>query len=205
MYVKCKRYITELVRLTRVVHLLATDNMTSEDDRAARKKEAEEQSSLPYTWKQTLTEVTMNVPVPQGTRAKDAAVSLKRKTISIGLKGQEAIVAGDLAKDINVDESTWTIEDQNNVLVVLEKANGQEWWSNVVRHHPPIDTTKIQPENSRLGELDGETRGMVEKMMYDNQMKSMGKPTSDEQKKADLLKKFQEQHPEMDFSQAKIS
>ncbi|BGP44196.1 hypothetical protein JCM10450v2_000005 [Rhodotorula kratochvilovae] len=171
-------------------------------ENAAREKQ--EQEALPYRWRQTLHDLTVTVPVPAGTRGKQLDVVLRKDFIRVGLKGAEPVIEGTLAKEIRVDDSTWTLDDSREVTVSLEKADQQSWWAHVVTSAPKIDTTKITPENSKLSDLDGETRAMVEKMMYDNQQKQMGKPTSDEQRKADMLRKFQEQHPEMDFSQAKI-
>ncbi|KAJ3106585.1 hypothetical protein HDU97_005950 [Phlyctochytrium planicorne] len=173
-------------------------------DQADRAREKEEQDALPYKWKQTLKDVDITVEIPKGTRGRDLAIVLKKKEISVGFKGKEPIFNGELCQSIKLEDSTWTLEG-GEIQIHLEKINQMEWWKNVVTHHPAIDTTKIEPENSKLSDLDGDTRAMVEKMMFDQRQKQMGLPSSDEMKKQEILRKFQQQHPEMDFSNAKFS
>ncbi|KAI1209605.1 nuclear movement protein [Annulohypoxylon truncatum] len=187
---------------------MADTDPTPEQEAAARAKEAEEQAALPYKWNQTIGDVDINITVPGNLKGRDIVVDIKKLKLKAGIKGQDPIIDGDLPHAVHTEDSTWTLvsspDGTKTIEIHLDKVNKMEWWAHVVTAAPKIDVTKIQPENSKLSDLDGETRGMVEKMMYDQRQKEQGLPTSDDQKKADILKKFQEQHPELDFSNAKV-
>lgn len=49
-------------------------------------------------------------------------------------------------------------EDNKILNIHLEKMNNSDWWAHVLTRDPKIDTTKLVPENSKLDDLDGETR-----------------------------------------------
>lgn len=104
---------------------------------------------------------------------------------------------------VKPDDCFWTVEDKCTVVLSLSKAVGQNWWTHCVAGDPVINTRKVEPENSRLSDLDGDTRTTVEKMMHDQRQKALGRPTSEEEQKQAMLKKFMDAHPEMDFSNAK--
>ncbi|RWW03653.1 hypothetical protein BHE74_00057807 [Ensete ventricosum] len=45
-----------------------------------------------YSWTQTLQDVTVNIPVPQGTRSKFVTCEIKKTHLKVGLKGQPLII-----------------------------------------------------------------------------------------------------------------
>lgn len=54
----------------------------------------------------------MSIPVPQGTKSKELAIEIKKKTIKVAFKGkgpEGVLLEGELPKEIKVDDSTWTL------------------------------------------------------------------------------------------------
>ncbi|KAG0605534.1 hypothetical protein M758_9G066600 [Ceratodon purpureus] len=157
-----------------------------------------------YVWTQTLAEATIHIKFPYGTKAKEVACDIKGKTLKAGLKGQEPVLQGEFYTPVKSDDSFWSVDEDGTLSIYVTKCNNMTWWKSVLKGEPEINTRKVMPENSRLDELDLETRSTAEKLMYDQRQKALGLPTSDESSKSDAIKKFMAQHPEMDFSKAKI-
>ncbi|CAN4120829.1 unnamed protein product [Withania somnifera] len=150
-----------------------------------------------YSWGQSLQEVTINVPVPPGTKSRFIVVEIKKTSLKVGLKNQPLILDGEYFKEVKVDDCYWSLEDQKEISILLTKQDRSDWWKSLFKGGPEIDTQKVEPEPSRLSDLDNETRAAVEKVMFDQRQKQMGLPTSEEITNQDLLKQFMAQNPDM--------
>lgn len=153
-----------------------------------------------YSWRQTLSEVTIDFPLPEGVKKKDVEVGVAQGgRLRVCVKGSPPLLDATLPKRIKPDTLDWMIDSDSKgktLSVVFNKEGAMEWWASVGEGEPCIDIQKVEPENSKLGDLDGETRKTVEKMMFDQAQKSKGLPTSDELQKQDVLQRFMKAHPE---------
>jgi hypothetical protein len=120
-----------------------------------------------YVWTQSLAEVNLTVPVPAHTRGRDLHVTIAKQHLKVGLRAAQSgdwIINAPLTKAVIVDDSFWMVEDGNRLVINLQKLHQMEWWESVCTGDEAIDVKKIQPENSSLNDLDGETRKTVEKV-----------------------------------------
>ncbi|KAH7821816.1 putative protein BOBBER 1 [Monocercomonoides exilis] len=158
----------------------------------------------PYTWTQTLRDMTLEMKVPKGTPPKQLDIKIETKHLFIAVKGQPPILDADFTEPVIPSESSWQLEERENLTLFIQKSGDQRWWKSPCVGFEEVDVTKIEPETSKLSDLDPEARSLVEKMMYDQEAKRKGLPTSEELQKQEMLKKFMAAHPEMDFSQCKF-
>ncbi|KAL6633560.1 hypothetical protein ACP70R_026231 [Stipagrostis hirtigluma subsp. patula] len=161
------------------------------DEGSLREPNAENGMDLEkYSWTQELSEVNIDVPIPQGTNPKSIVCEIERNHLHVALKGQTPIIDGELYQPIKVDDCFWSIEDGKSLTILLTKQNQKEWWASVIRGSPELDIKKLKPVASEFSDLDFDPEGRqaLQKAIFDRRQRRMGLPTSSEIQKQELLK-----------------
>ncbi|XP_057310356.1 nudC domain-containing protein 3-like [Hydractinia symbiolongicarpus] len=149
-----------------------------------------------YTWSQSISDVDILIPVPSFVKkSKDLSIDIKPEHLKVRLKKNlpadcklkdNLLIEGDLTNRIICEDSLWSLTPGEQISINLEKAQ-QKWWTAVIVGDAEIAREDIDT-TQHVHEFDTQTQADIRKVMYDQQQKMMGKPTSDEQKTHDLLK-----------------
>lgn len=82
-------------------------------------------------------------------------MTITKKHLTCGIKGQPPIIDGDFPHEVKVEESTWVIEDGKLLLINLEKVSGA---SGHVRFRLPRTPEPSRPWRNE--DSDGGYRGI---------------------------------------------
>lgn len=141
-----------------------------------------------YHWTQTLQDVTVYVDTGcPGVKSKEVACSWTASTVKVAVRGT-VLLEGALGGAVKTQESLWTLEGNGATLVLTLEKTVPTWWACVRKGDAEIDTGMVD-STRKVGEYDSETQGQLRKIMFDQQQKAQGLPTSDELTMQEMLAK----------------
>uniref|UniRef100_A0A8C2BMB3 NudC domain-containing protein 3 n=1 Tax=Cyprinus carpio TaxID=7962 RepID=A0A8C2BMB3_CYPCA len=143
-----------------------------------------------YTWSQDYTDVEVRVHVqPNIVKGRQVSVDLQPGRVRVALNeggSQRVLMEGELTHKINTENSLWSLEPGNCVLLSLSKT-GEVWWSAVLKGETEIDVNQINRERS-MATVDEEEHAVLDRLSFDYHQKLQGKPQSHEIKVHEMLK-----------------
>ena len=156
-------------------------------------------STSRYVWTQTLEEVTVHIPLPEGIRAKDLDVKIGTNSLSICQKGEKNTssestnvippIEGTLFAKIRPSESTWTLESSKQKIttlqLILDKYQ-KTWWSIVLSGDTPLIDTTMVDSTRHIDTYDDKTQAEIRRIMHDQRQERLGLPTSSDEMLKDL-------------------
>lgn len=129
------------------------------------------------------------MPLPKGTTSRQIIVDIKTKHLKVTIKGQTTpVIDGELCEKVKVEDSFWSIEDAQFLNLNFEKAS-EVIWKQVLIGDAEIDTKTV--DNSKhLEEFDNETQGHLRKVLYEQERKRQGLPTTEEEQQQKLMEEI---------------
>lgn len=136
-------------------------------------------STEKYNWSQTVQEVEVQIPIPEGTKSNQLDVKIKQKHLSVAFKGKAPFIEGELCEKVKCEDSFWSIEERKFLNLHLCKAY-EAIWKCVVLGDKEIDPKTVD-NSKRIEEFDLETQGHLQKVLYEQERKKRGLPTTEEE------------------------
>ncbi|KAL4087144.1 hypothetical protein PRIC1_013044 [Phytophthora ramorum] len=126
-----------------------------------------------YTWTQTLEDVSIQMELAQGTRAKDLNCRIESTKLRVALKSDpdKPLLEGEFPEKIRADESIWSLESNHTLNVSLEKIK-PTWWASALKGGPEIDTSQVDSRRN-IQEYDEATQGAIRKAVYDQRQQEL--------------------------------
>lgn len=155
-------------------------------------------STSRYVWTQTLEEVTVHIPLPEGIRGKDLSVKIVADSLSIcqknGTVSHPALdpIEGTLFARIRPSESTWTLESSTHssqtvttLQLILDKVQ-KTWWAAVLSGDAPLIDTTMVDSTRHISTYDDQTQSGIRRIMFDQRQERLGLKTSQQMMSEDL-------------------
>ncbi|CAL1680372.1 unnamed protein product [Lasius platythorax] len=149
-----------------------------------------------YVWTQTLNDLDILVKIPEHIKTSKnmIKVNISSDEVKIDVKPLNSstdsewdnIFNGKLSFKIRKDESIWSIEAGKHINIHLEKVT-ERWWEALIVDEPKIDLSKIDC-SKHFDDMIPEEQMKVQKLMWNQQQKLLGKPTSEQIKMEATLK-----------------
>ncbi|XP_069164943.1 nudC domain-containing protein 3 isoform X2 [Procambarus clarkii] len=144
-----------------------------------------------YAWTQTVEDVEVRVTVPDNImRGKQVRVVLQTSSVEVGVQEPDmewhTLLKGRFSHNIKSEESVWSLVPGEHVSIHLEKSD-ECWWNRLLFCEDPIDMKKINAERD-YATLPQEERQKIEELVWNQQQKDKGKPTTDQLKMESLLR-----------------
>ncbi|CAG9462509.1 unnamed protein product [Pedinophyceae sp. YPF-701] len=122
--------------------------MAAAEKVASAMHEFRHQGRVVYRWRQTVEEVEVFLDTPPGVRAAHLDVSIKPRHLTIGIKGNPPYLDHELGGQVNVSESTWTL-DGGCLTVELSKVQLGVLWPAAFQGHQ-LDGADLEADKKSL-------------------------------------------------------
>ncbi|VDK20323.1 unnamed protein product [Taenia asiatica] len=136
-----------------------------------------------YSWSQKILEIDIHVKIPERIRtARQLNVKIDRKHILIQEKASaEPIIDLDLLKEIKTESAQWSFEvDEHLLTLSLDKVD-EYWWEAAFVGEEKINVQEIDCSRP-IHELDEEAQSKIAQLLFDQEQKRRGLPTTEERR-----------------------